>query len=235
MKKTLLLAALLIGGLSQLNAQCVIAPSCSMATIGYCTSPAENTNLTNGTESVAYSNTIQFSLGTTAGGIATITNASIVSVTGMPAGFTYSTNPTNGTINGGSNACLILGGTPGVGSAGTYTLAVLFNVNTSFGPTSQTLNWYLTIDASGATSVKSIETNSNFFIAPNPASSELFVSSLNHVGKIQIIDALGKTVISHDANYANQTIINIATLSKGVYFLQMNDGNKTITKKFIKE
>ena len=235
MKKTLLLAALLIGGLSQLNAQCVIAPSCSIAAIGYCTAPAENTNLTNGTELIAYSNTIQFSLGTTAGGIATITNASIVSVTGMPAGFTYSINPSSGTINGGSNACLILGGTPGAGSAGTYTIAALFNVNTSFGPTSQTLNWYLTIDASGTTSVKSLESVSNLFIAPNPASSELFISSLNHVGKIQIIDALGKTVISYDANYTNQTVVNIGSLIKGVYFLQMNDGNKTITKKFIKE
>lgn len=235
MKKTLLFVALLIGGLSQLNAQCTIAPSCSIAAIGYCTSPAENTALLNGTELTPYSNTIQFSLGTTVGGFATITDASITSVTGMPVGFTYSTNPTSGTIVGGTNACLILSGTPAAASAGTYTVSVGFAVNTSFGPTTQTLLWFLTIDPSGTTSVKSYPTVVNLFVAPNPATSELFVSSASHFGKINIIDALGKTVISHDANYASQTIINISSLSRGVYFLQLNDGNNVITKKFIKD
>jgi hypothetical protein len=235
MKKSLLFVALLIGGLSQLNAQCSIVPTCSITAIGYCTLPAENTALLNGTELSPYSNTIQFSLGTTVGGFATITDASITSVTGLPAGFTYSTNPVNGTIVGGTNACLILGGTPAAASAGTYTISVGFAVNTSFGPTTQTLLWFLTIDPSGTTSVKSYSSVANLFIAPNPATSELFVSALNHISKIQIIDALGKVVISHDANYSLQTTINIQTLSKGVYFLQLNDGNKVVTKKFIKD
>jgi len=235
MKTSLLLIALLIGGLSQLTAQCTIAPTCSISTIGYCTSPAENTALLNGTELSPYNNTIQFSLGTTVGGFATITDASITSVTGMPAGFIYSTNPTNGTIVGGTNACLILSGTPAVASAGSYTISVGFAVNTSFGPTTQTLLWFLTIDPSGTTSVKSYALAANLFIAPNPATSEIFISSTSHFGKINIIDALGKTVISDDAKYAPQISINISFLSKGVYFLQLNDGNKVITKKFIKD
>jgi hypothetical protein len=72
-------------------------------------------------------------------------------------------------------------------------------------------------------------------IAPNPATNELFVASASHFGKVAVIDALGKTVLSHDANCAAQTTINISSLSKGVYFLQVSDGTNLTTKKFIKD
>ncbi|MBK6985488.1 MAG: T9SS type A sorting domain-containing protein [Bacteroidetes bacterium] len=235
MKKTLLFAALLIGGLSQLSAQCTIIPGCTLGSTGYCTTPAENTSLPNGTELVPYSTVIQLSLGTNVGGFVTITDATISGVIGSPSGFTYSVNPVGGTFVGGSDACLILSGTPSLGSAGTYTVGLGFDVNTSFGPTTQTLNFGLQIDPSGTTNVKSITASSNFVIAPNPATNELFVASASHFGKVVIIDALGKTVLSHDANYAAQTTINISSLSKGVYFLQVSDGTNLTTKKFIKD
>ena len=235
MKKTLLFAALLVGGLSQLTAQCTIAPTCSIAPIGYCTSPAENTALPNGTELVAYSTVIQLSLGNNVSGFATISDATISGVTGLPVGLTHSINPISGVLLANNNACLIITGTPAAASAGNYTVGLGFNVNTSFGPTTQTLNFGLTINTSGTTNVKSITSSSNFVIAPNPATSELFVASASHFGKVNIIDALGKTVLTHDANYALQTTVNVSNLSKGVYFLQINDGTNTITKKFIKD
>ena len=235
MKKTLLFAALLIGSLSQLSAQCTITPGCTLGPLGYCTTPAENTALPNGTELLPYSTVIQLSLGTIVGGTFPITDATISSVAGMPAGFTYSANPTNGVILPGASACLIITGTPGTGSAGTYTVGVGFDVNLPGFPTTQTLNFSLQIDPSGTTNVKSITASSNFVIAPNPATSELFIASNSHFGKVVVIDALGKTVLSHDANYAAQTTINISSLSKGVYFLQVSDGANLTIKKFIKD
>jgi hypothetical protein len=236
MKKTLLFAALLIGGLSQLSAQCTITPGCTIGPLGYCTTPAENTALPNGTELAAYNTVIQLSLGTTFAGSFPISDATISGITGMPTGFTYSTNPTSGILTGGSNGCLIITGTPGAGTAGTYTVAVGFNVNvTGFPPTTQTLNYILTIDPAGTVGIKSYNLSSNFFISPNPATSELTVASASHIGKVQIIDALGKTVMTHDANYTLQTTINVSSLSKGVYFLQVNDGANVSTKKFIKD
>ncbi len=82
-------------------------------------------------------------------------------------------------------------------TAGTYSVAASFSVNTSVMPTTQTLTWYLTIDA--ATGIKSYSQSANMFVSPNPASSELINSSASHIGKIQIIDALGKTVMLEDA------------------------------------
>lgn len=235
MKKTLLFAALLIGGLSQLNAQCTITPGCATGTNGYCATPTASTSIPNGTASMPYNTTIQLSIGTSAfGGAATITSATITSVTGMPTGLNYSLNPANGIMPANSNACILISGTPGASTAGTYTVTA--NVSTStveFGVVAGTLYWTLTIDA--ATGIQSFNKSSNVFISPNPATNELTVASASHIGKIQVIDALGKTVLSHDANYTSQTTINISSLSKGVYFLQINDGTNVSTKKFIKD
>lgn len=234
MKKTLLFAALLLGGLSQLNAQCVIGAACTPSAQGYCTVPAENTNLPNGTANVAYSSDIQFTLGTSVGSPpfgATISDATILSVTGLPSGFVYTTNPTNGNFTGGSSACMQITGT--TATAGTYSVAASFSVNTSVVPTTQTLTWYLTIDA--ATGIQSYSQSSNMFVSPNPVSSELVISSASHIGKIQIIDALGKIVMTEDANYSTQTKIQVGALVKGVYFIQVSDGANLTTRKFIKE
>ncbi|MES2764140.1 MAG: T9SS type A sorting domain-containing protein [Bacteroidota bacterium] len=231
MKKILLFAALLTGSLSQLSAQCVIGAACTPSAQGYCTVPVENTNLPNGALSVAYSTDIQFTLGTTVGGFATITDATILSVTGLPVGFAYTTNPTSGNFPGGSSACMRISGT--TAAAGTYSIAASFSVNTSVIPTTQTLTWFLTINST--TGIQSYNQLSNVMVSPNPATSELFIGSGSHFGKVSIVDALGKTVLTHDANYAAQTTINISSLSKGVYFLQVNDGNRVTTKKFIKE
>lgn len=234
MKKTLLFASLLISGFSQLTAQCVIAPSCSMQATGYCTSPATATPLPNASEASPYSTTIQVSIGTSAfGGAATITDATVTAVTGLPAGLSYTLNPTNGVIAGGANGCVLISGTPIAGAAGSYTVTANITANTSFGTVPASGTWPLTV--TGPAGIKTMTEVSNFFISPNPATSELFISSTSHFGKIQIADALGKIVISHDANYAAQTTINISALNKGVYFLQVNDGTNFTTKKFIKD
>ena len=231
MKKTLLFTALLIGVLSKVQAQCVIGAACTPSAQGYCTVPVENTNLPNGTANVAYSTDVQFTLGTTIGGLVTINDATILSVTGLPSGFVYTTNPSNGNFTGGSSACMQISGT--TASAGTYTVAASFSVNTSAIPTTQTLNWFLTIDA--ATGIKSYNQSSNLFISPNPVVNELMISSVSHIGKIQIVDALGKTVMTEDANYSNQTKIQVGDLAKGIYFVQVSDGTNVTRRKFIKE
>ena len=231
MKKTLLFATLLIGGLSQLNAQCVIGAACTPSAQGYCTVPAENSSLPNGIANTAYSSDIQFTLGTSIGGFVTINDATISSVTGLPSGFSYTTNPTSGNFIGGSSACMQISGT--TPTPGTYTISASVAVNTSLAPTNQTLNWFLTINA--ATGIQSYKQLSIINVYPMPVTDELIISSASHIGKISIIDALGKTVLTYDANYSLQTNINVSSLSKGVYFLQVNDGSQISTKKFVKD
>ena len=114
MKKQLLLLATIIIGFSSANAQCTPTSSCipDPATTGYCTTPAEGANLPNATANTPYTTVIQVSVGTSAGGgFATITDVTIGSVT-LPNGLSYTTNPSNGVIPGGTNACIEITGTP---------------------------------------------------------------------------------------------------------------------------
>jgi hypothetical protein len=237
MKKNLLLAALLIIGEYQLSAQCTISPVCTVDPIaGYCTTPASNSMLQNGVELSPYTSTIQISLGTTAfSGLYTIMSASLSSVTGLPSGINYAFNPSNGVMPAGSSACLLLSGTPAAGSTGLYTVSAFFDVITDAGTSSQSDSWTIFIDPAGTVGIKTFNTQSGFFMSPNPATSELVVSSGSHIGKVTIVDALGKIVLTQDANYSLQTTINIGSLNKGIYFLQMNDGSQISTQKFIKD
>lgn len=233
MKKLLLSLAVVISGL-QLSAQCTITPGCNASTTGYCTTPATNSNLPNATVMQAYSTTIQVSIASAIGPV-TINSATLTSVTGLPTGLTYSTNPTNGVINGGSNGCILIAGTPSAGTAGSYTVTANLSISTSFGPQTGSGSWFLTVDPTGTTGIKEASFTPALVMSPNPAKSELNVAADFNMGKIQVIDALGKVVLSQDANYANQITLDVRNLNNGVYFLQINDNNRVITRKFIKE
>ena len=235
MKKNLLFIAALTAGLFQANAQCVIVPSCTPnAMTGYCAAPSASTNLPAGTLGTAYSTNIQFSLGTTAqNGAIPINGATITATSGLPAGLATTLNPTSGAIAGGGNACLQIAGTPSV--AGSYTFSATFSVSTAFGAQIVNAQWYLTINAN-TTGIAQIAQPANvMIISPNPAKSELNITADFHIGKVSIIDALGKVVMSQDLNYTSQTTLDIHNLERGVYFLQANDGSRITTKKFIKD
>jgi hypothetical protein len=186
--------------------------------------------------SSAYSTTIQVSIASAFGGV-TVSSANITSVTGLPTGLSYSVNPTSGVIAGGSNGCIRIAGTPVVGTTGTYTVVANATIASPLGPVLPpvSMNWILTVNPPLSTGITASNLASNFYIAPNPVSSELFISNDTHLGKVAVIDALGKIVLSLDANYSNQTTINVNSLIKGVYFIQANDGERIITKKFIKD
>lgn len=227
--------AVIAGSLTHAAAQCTITPGCSVTASGYCTTPPTSTNLPGATVSTTYTTVIQVSVGTTAGP-ATINSATVTSVTGMPTGLTYSTNPTNGVINGGSNGCILFTGTPGAATAGSYTITVNLSVSTNFGTQPASASWYLTVNPSTTTGIKTEVMNPALLVmSPNPAKSELNVAADFNIGKMQIIDALGKVVLQQDANYANQTVIDLHQLNSGIYFLQINDGSRVISRKFIKE
>lgn len=234
MKKLLLSIGFLTATLFNLNAQCTIAPSCAPdPMLGYCVTPPVNTALPVGGVGMPYSTSVQVSIGTSAlGGSVTISNASILSVSGLPGGLTSSYNPPSGTISGGQSGCILIAGTPTL--AGTYTVSANVTAQTSFGPQSNVVSWTLVINTT--TGIASINQISNvLFLAPNPAKNELKVLSEVNIGIVSIYDALGKVVLTNNAQELNSISINISSLPNGVYFLQANDGVKTTYKKFIKD
>lgn len=78
-------------------------------------------------------------------------------------------------------------------------------------------------------------------IYPNPATNELKINiDSKYKGNLQIhlTDVLGREVISqiHEKQFTQEEIkVNISKLGKGVYFMEILEGNRMITKKIVKE
>lgn len=88
-----------------------------------------------------------------------------------------------------------------------------------------TITLVLTINSSLA----DVEEEQALSFYPNPTKGELTFDRL--VERIEIIDLAGKTV----GVYENKKQLNIDALPSGAYYLRMTIGDKTITKKVIKE
>lgn len=215
MKKQILLIATVILGFTNVNAQCTPTASCTPdpATTGYCTTPAEDSNLPNGTVGVPYSTVIQLSVGTSAGGgFATITNVTINGVT-LPNGLSYTTNPSNGTIPGGSNACIEITGTPTTAVVD-FSCDVDATANTSLGAVPYTLSYLLTIDGGTASLTEVVSPELTLF--PNPAEDKLTVT-VKEPTSIKVTNVLGTVVLEERIN--SSKTINVSGLKNGIYFV----------------
>ncbi len=118
-------------------------------------------------------------------------------------------------------------------SPGTYT--VVYNLNDSGSVALDTDTLYFTIPV--AESITEHITPPQLNIFPNPASNELAIHFRNAeiATNITITDVLGREIYSQKTNQ-NSEIINIKSLSAGVYFVkaQLQKG-KVVSGKFVKE
>ena len=73
---------------------------------------------------------------------------------------------------------------------------------------------------------------SDYSIYPNPSKNFIYVKSATAILQLRIFDQLGNLIVSE----FSQNRIDISALSKGLYFMQINDedGGK-ILKKIIRE
>lgn len=238
--KRILITILIINLSFKISAQCLSLPNCS-ATVQYCTVPGNYGNLQWAYVGVPYSGGIKLFTQTSSQWISV---PPLTAISGLPPGLSYNVFPSglvvNPPLNGGSLgttpfACFAITGTPT--TAGIYTLAITFTLQNSSGtPIYNTINRtnYLIVSSSVTTDINNLEEYNNFSLSPNPVNTEIVVSSDTYLGRIVIMDALGKSVLEIDGNYYNQKNIDVSTLKNGLYFLKANDGERIITRKFLK-
>lgn len=77
---------------------------------------------------------------------------------------------------------------------------------------------------------------SQFKIYPNPAQTKLFVKIQDafQIEKITIINTLGEIVLTQVVDSIFEVELNVEKLSSGMYFIQVNESNKTTNNKFFK-
>ncbi len=82
--------------------------------------------------------------------------------------------------------------------------------------------------------VNEIPNKNTMMLYPNPVANTLYLSySENDIQCIEIYDITGKT-IQRITKPNNKTAINVSSLNKGVYLIQIQTSEKTINQKFIK-
>jgi hypothetical protein len=77
----------------------------------------------------------------------------------------------------------------------------------------------------------------NVWIYPNPTTSDITVN-LDHnaiVASIKVIDIIGRRLLEYTVNNTYTKIISLASLTPGVYFIEVSDGPNRKTIKVIKE
>jgi hypothetical protein len=248
MKKQLLLLNLLLGIFSGpfVIAQCVPDPNITQPGIY----PDSATGLASGIVGQPYNQVMQIKvpvdtqvvyLGFTL--TATIQSIQLMSFTGLPPGITYACNPANCIFPGGSNACVLLSGTPN--TAGVFNpVAIVKTTGTVvlFGQTitltqNDTIDYYtIVIGVSGLPEINPdlLNLGQNH---PNPAVFKTHIDFYVPEGGeyfFRLFNLLGKEVQSQklDLSKGIHTLeIDVSQLMSGIYVYSLSGKQGTLTRR----
>ena len=96
-------------------------------------------------------------------------------------------------------------------------------------------NGFLVTNSQPTASIEQELSELDFRVYPNPVKEQLFIDFNNNQNwKIQLLDASMKQTNLTSSSFGVQNGIDISSLSKGIYFLVLYNGNKKIIKKIIK-
>lgn len=92
---------------------------------------------------------------------------------------------------------------------------------------------------SGTVGVSEVQENSNFSVFPNPSNGVFTIQNIGEdLIKISIFNLLGEKVYQFANHYLeknNETIIDLSTKPKGIYFIEVENGKSISTKKIVVE
>jgi len=199
---------------------------------------------------VPYSTDIQFYVATDTvaqGFTNTIQDFTLDSVSGMPSGFAYTTNPANGVFPGGSSDCMNATGNPTSGMEGTYPLVVhvtghlLINGVVPYTAAGVITGYKIIIDP-GTVGISNAGGTYNFELLqniPNPANDQTrirFASPASEKMELNIYNTIGQVVFKQYVNAEkgmNETTVSTAEFSDGIYIYSLRNSSETLTSRMV--
>ena len=127
------------------------------------------------------------------------------------------------------------GGTTPVTWTATATEVIKFFINTDNVCSSQATNRTRSIICGAALKVDSFD-GSIFSISPNPANDFVNISNSDNikVSSVKITDLNGRVVKQNNFDSVSDIKINVSDLSSGIYMMNINSNEGSVTKKIIK-
>jgi len=188
-------------------------------------------------------------------GTITINYIQLDSVKGLPAGFTYTTNPSTGKFPGGSNGCILLTGTGTVPQEtggpkldGKYPIIVYYHTNVTVpvvGVTNQAgTNDYYHITMLPASAAGIVESeNEKFNVlpnSPNPANNHTdicyWTPGVDNNVEFKVYNVLGSQIASRmirSDKGSNKYTFDTSSLTPGIYLYSLKSGDRTISRRLI--
>lgn len=162
------------------------------------------------------------------------------SVFTLPAWLSYDCEPVDCAFIGGESGCLIFYGSPPAGEAGkSYSInfitrshgrLLLFPTSPLPAQIDTTFNYY-TLEVAGATDVE-IANSQAFRIYPNPTKEGFYIEQERQAeATLLVYNSLGQLQMQQMINQG--TWINTSSWSTGVYWIQLNEGDKVYTRQLV--
>jgi hypothetical protein len=173
----------------------------------------------------------------------------IISVTGLPAGFTYACNDVQNTISpadgcafeGGTSGCVSISGTPAAGDEGVYPLLIVVEAFLGGQPTAiSTINvdWYSIeiLPAGNCNAGLSILKNDGLSLYPNPAENVLTLNGISATTeRISITSANGQLMNTYTNITGSSMELNVQHLENGIYFIRIQSDEAAEAIRFVKK
>ena len=169
----------------------------------------------------------------------------IVSMTGLPPGYTYScydaqnvVSPADGcAFEGNTIGCVSITGMSAPGDEGTYNLSIAVEAYLE-GGTTPTATYdidYYKIVVQPAAGIEEYM-SSSYSLFPNPVAESFTLKAVNGftMSSVSISNTEGKVLKTMNDLNSNTLNMNVADLENGVYFVQVNNNDQTEVISFIK-
>ncbi|MBS1586697.1 MAG: T9SS type A sorting domain-containing protein [Bacteroidetes bacterium] len=84
--------------------------------------------------------------------------------------------------------------------------------------------------------LEEVRTVNNINTYPNPAKEQLTITAGIDINEVVVVNTIGQVLIAQKNYNTNKAIVNVSSLTSGVYFIKVSDkdGN-VVTKRFVKE
>ena len=160
--------------------------------------------------------------------VITLTGAAIVTI---EVGTTYVDGGATATDNYDDDTALstniITVNTVDTDVVASYT--VTYNVSDASGNAATEVTRTVIVEDSSLSSYNGDNENLKFIMYPNPTSEKLYIKGLNNYD-LKVYNRLGQIILK--AN--NARAIDVSSLSVGIYLIEVSDGVKSSTKRFVK-
>ncbi|MDG1793574.1 MAG: DUF5011 domain-containing protein [Flavobacteriaceae bacterium] len=112
-------------------------------------------------------------------------------------------------------------------TVGSYT--VTYNVSDASGNAATEVTRTVIVEDSSLSSIDGDNETLKFIMYPNPTSDKLYIKGLNNYD-LKVYNRLGQIILKANNTHA----IDVSSLSVGIYLIEVSDGVKSSTKRFVK-